>query len=440
MLVPHFGDFQLEMYLAGVVGEVPPYPLTFRGLEEAAREVMSPEAFAYVAGSAGSESTARANRAALRRWQIVPRLLRVVADRDLSTEVCGTTLPAPVLLAPIGALGIVHPEGELAVARAAARVGVPMILSTVASNTMEAVAATLAGGGPPPVTGGGSSSVAGGGPSSVAAGGSETWAGGETATVAGGGPASVADAGPAGTGWYQLYWPKDREVAVSLVTRAERAGYRAVVVTLDTWALAWRPRDLERGYLPMLRGLGLANYLSDPAFLAGLPRPPEEGPGAAVLHWAAMFGNPALTWADIAWLREQTSLPILVKGVCHPDDARLAIDAGVDGIVVSNHGGRQIDGARGALDCLPEVCAVAGDTPVLFDSGIRTGSDVLKAIALGARAVLLGRPYVYGLALGAAAGVEHVLRCLLAELDLTLALSGHATLATLDRHLLSREL
>jgi lactate 2-monooxygenase len=395
--VPHFGDFQLEMYLAGVGGEVPPYPLTFRGLEESAREVMSPEAFAYVAGSAGSESTARANRAALRRWQIVPRLLRAVAERDLSTEVCGTTLPAPVLLAPIGALGIVHPEGELAVARAAARVGVPMILSTVASNTMESVATTLAGGG----------------------------------------PASVAGAGPAGTGWYQLYWPKDREVVVSLVTRADRAGYRAVVVTLDTWALAWRPRDLERGYLPMLRGLGLANYLSDPAFLAGLPRPPEEDPGAAVLHWAAMFGNPALTWADIAWLRQQTSLPILVKGVCHPDDARLAIDAGVDGIVVSNHGGRQIDGARAALDCLPEVCAVAGDTPVLFDSGIRTGSDVLKAIALGARAVLLGRPYVYGLALGAAAGVEHVLRCLLAELDLTLALSGHATLETLDQDLLS---
>jgi lactate 2-monooxygenase len=388
--VPHFGDFQLEMYLAGVGGETPRYPVTFRGLQEAAREVMSPRAFDYVAGSAGSELTARANRAAFRRWQIVPRLLRNVAERDLSTEVCGTTLPAPILMAPIGAIGIVHPEAELAVARAAARVGVPLILSTVASTPMEAVAATLAAG-----------------------------------DASGG-------LGP-GTGWYQLYWPKDRDVAVSLVTRAERAGFRAVVVTLDTWALAWRPRDLGHGYLPMMHGIGLANYVSDPAFLAGLSRPPEEDMGAAILHWAAMFGNPALTWADIEWLRSQTRLPILVKGVCHPDDARLAIDAGVAGIVVSNHGGRQIDGARPALDCLPEICAVAGDTPVLFDSGIRTGSDIVKAIALGARAVLVGRPYVYGLALGGEEGVRHVLRCLLAELDLTLALSGHATLHTLDR-------
>jgi len=389
--VAHFGDFQLEMYLAGVGGETPPYPVTFRGLEDAARQVMSPEAFDYVAGSAGSESTARANRAAFRRWQIVPRLLRAVAERDLSTEVCGTTLPAPVLLAPIGAIGIVHPGAELAVARAAASVGLPLILSTVATTPLEDVAATLAAGG------------------------------------AGGGP---------GTGWFQLYWPKDRDVAVSLVTRAERAGFRAVVVTLDTWVLAWRPRDLAHGYLPMMRGIGLANYVSDPAFLAGLRRPPEEDPGAAVLHWAAMFGNPALTWADIEWLRTQTSLPVLVKGICHPDDARLAIEAGVAGVVVSNHGGRQIDGARPALDCLPEVCAVAGDTPVLFDSGIRTGSDIVKAIALGARAVLVGRPYIYGLALGGEEGVRHVLRGLLADLDLTLALSGHATLQTLDRDVL----
>jgi isopentenyl diphosphate isomerase/L-lactate dehydrogenase-like FMN-dependent dehydrogenase len=208
------------------------------------------------------------------------------------------------------------------------------------------------------------------------------------------------------------------------------------VVTLDTWALAWRPRDLEHAYLPMLQGLGIANYLSDPAFCAGLLRTPEEDPVAAVLHWAAMFGNPSLTWADIAWLRGQTNLPILVKGVCHPDDARAAIDSGVDGIVVSNHGGRQIDGARPALDCLPDVCAVTGETPVLFDSGIRSGSDIVKALALGARAVLVGRPYVYGLAIGGAEGVRHVLRCLLAELDLTVALSGHSTVATLNRDLL----
>ncbi|MDQ1418705.1 MAG: lactate 2-monooxygenase [Acidimicrobiaceae bacterium] len=389
--MPHYGDFQLGLYLAGIGGEKPPYPVTYDGLEAAARQVLTPEAFAYVAGSAGRELTARANRAAFERWQIVPRLLRGVAQRDLSTEVCGTALPAPIMLAPIGAIGIVHPEAELAVARAAAATGLPMVLTTVASTPMEDVAAALAA------------------------------------------------AEPAGTAWFQLYWPKDRDVALSLVTRAERAGFRAIVVTLDTWALAWRPRDLEHAYLPMLHGIGIANYLTDPAFCAGLRRPPEEDPAAAVLHWAAMFGDPSLTWADLAWLRDRTSLPILVKGVCHPDDARAAIDAGVDGMVVSNHGGRQIDGARPALDCLPEiaqVCAASGDTAVLFDSGIRTGSDIVKAIALGAQAVLLGRPYVYGLAIGGAEGVGHVLRCLLAEFDLTVALSGHASLKTLDRGVL----
>ncbi|MDQ6614249.1 MAG: alpha-hydroxy-acid oxidizing protein [Actinomycetota bacterium] len=388
--MPHFGDFQLALYLAGLGGEKPPYPVTFDGLEAVAGQILSAEAFAYVAGSAGSETTARANRAAFDHWQITPRLLQGVTERDLSTEVCGTALPAPVLLAPIGSIGIVHPEGELAVAQAASPLGVPMILSTVSSHSMEEVAAALAGGDPP------------------------------------------------GTGWYQLYWPKDREVALSLVSRAERAGFRALVVTLDTWALAWRPRDLQHAFLPMLRGLGIANYLTDPAFRAGLSRPPEEDPAAAVLHWAAMFGNPALTWADIASLRDHTTLPIVVKGVCHPDDARAAIDAGVDALVVSNHGGRQIDGARPALDCLPGVCAVAGEVPVLFDSGIRTGSDIVKAVALGARAVLVGRPYVYGLAVGGADGVRHMLRCLLAELDLTVALSGHASVTSLGPEILVR--
>lgn len=376
------------MYLAGVDGQVPAFPVTPDGLEAAAGAVLPPEAFAYVAGSAGTELTARANRAVFERWQIVPRLLRAVAQRDLTTEVCRTLLSAPILLAPIGAIGIVHPDAELAVVRAAASVGLPIILSTVASTPMEEVANELATHG--------------------------------------------------GSAWYQLYWPRQREVTVSLVTRAEKAGYQAIVVTLDTWALAWRPRDLGHGFLPFLRGMGIANYLTDPAFCAGLARPPEADMQAAVLHWAAMFGNPELTWADIAWLGTQTSLPILVKGVCHPDDARAAIDAGVSGIVVSNHGGRQIDGARPALDCLPEVSAVAepAGVAVLFDSGIRTGSDIIKAIALGAQAVLVGRPYVYGLAIGGEEGVRHVLRCLLAELDLTMALSGHAYPGSITRDIL----
>ncbi len=387
--MPHFGDVQFEIYLRGMAGERPALPITATALEAAAREVLTPEAFGYVAGSAGLERTAAANLTAFDRWDIVPRMLRAVTERDLSTEVLGTRMPAPVMLAPVGVLSIVHPEAERAVARAAASLGVPMVLSTAASTALEDVAAELAAGADPQ--------------------------------------------GQAGQGWFQLYWPKDRDVAASLVHRAEAAGFRAIVVTLDTWLLAWRPRDLAQAYLPFLQGQGVANYFSDPAFRAGLAVPPEQDHNAAVLHWSQMFGNPGLSWADLAWLREQTSLPILVKGVCHTDDARAAIDAGVDGIVVSNHGGRQVDGARPALDCLPEVVAVCDGLPVLFDSGIRGGSDILKAVALGARAVLVGRPWVYGLALGGADGVRHVLRCLLGELDLSLALTGHAAIGTVGR-------
>ncbi|MHB8341161.1 MAG: lactate 2-monooxygenase [Mycobacteriales bacterium] len=390
----HFGDFQFELYLSGLSGETPAYPMTVDAMQERAREVMTPAAYGYVAGSAGTEETARANREAFRRWEIVPRHLRGITERDLRTEVCGQSLAAPVLAAPVGVLGIVHPEAELAVARACAGLGVPMILSTVSSNTMEDVAAELT--------------------------------------------ATTDQAGQQGGGWFQLYWPRDREVAASLVGRAERAGFRAIVVTLDTWMLAWRPRDLGQAFLPFLRGMGVANYFSDPAFRAGLARPPEDDETAAVLHWTQLFGNPALTWADLAWLRDRTSLPILVKGVCHPDDATAAIEAGVDGIIVSNHGGRQVDGARPALDCLPGVVAASRDLPVLFDSGIRCGADVFKALALGARAVLVARPWVFGLAVGGADGVRHVLRCLLADLDITLALSGHSSLASLTPDVLHR--
>lgn len=234
-----------------------------------------------------------------------------------------------------------------------------------------------------------------------------------------------------GSGWFQLYWPSDRELALSLVRRAEAAGYGAVVVTLDTWTLSWRPRDLANGYLPFLTGAGLANYLSDPVFRSRLARSPEEDPEAAIALWTQLFGYPSLRLTDLRWLREQTSLPILVKGVCHPDDARAALEAGLDGVVVSNHGGRQIDGARASLDCLPEVVAASGEMTVLLDSGVRSGSDVVKALALGAKAVLLGRPYIYGLALAGEDGVRHVLRCLLAELDLTLGLSGHGSISEL---------
>lgn len=382
--LPAYANFQYELYAQGLAGQKPALPCTAAGLEAAARERLSAEAFGYVAGGAGRELTMAANLRAFERWQIVPRMLRDVSQRDLSTTVLATAMPAPVLLAPVGVQSIVHPDAELAVARAAAAHGLPLILSTAASTAMEDVAGAM-------------------------------------------------EPGPPGSRWYQLYWPRDRELAASFVARAAAAGYEALVVTLDTWLLGWRPRDLAGAYLPFLKGEGVANYFSDPVFRAALERPPEEDPGPAIGHWAYQFANPRVTWADLAWLREQTSLPIVLKGILHPDDARRAADAGVEGVIVSNHGGRQVDGSIAALDALPAVRdAVGQQLAVLFDSGIRTGADVFKALALGADAVCLGRPYVWGLALDGQAGVEYVLRCLLAELDLTLALSGYTQLAQLD--------
>jgi lactate 2-monooxygenase len=382
-----FANFQYEIYGRGLGGERPQLPISVVELEERAREHLSAEAFAYVAGGAGAEGTVRANLLAFERWRIVPRMLRDVSTRDLGTSVLGTAMAAPVMLAPVGVQSIVHLEGELAVGRAAAALGVPAILSTAASHSMEEGAEAM-------------------------------------------GPASR---------WYQLYWPKDRDLAASFVARAAEAGYAAIVVTLDTWMLGWRPRDLQNAYLPFLKGEGVANYFSDPVFRAALERAPEEDPGAAIGHWALQFSNPTVTWADLAWLREQTELPIVLKGIIHDEDARRALDAGVDGVIVSNHGGRQVDGAIAALDALPAVReAVPSDFTVLFDSGIRTGADVFKALALGADAVCLGRPFVWGLGLDGQAGVEHVLRCLLAELDLTLALSGYTDLAQVDGSALRR--
>ena len=370
--------FQFEIYLNGLAGTVPRLPTDLTRLEEIAERRLGPGPVGYVAGAAGDGKTVRANREALDRWRIVPRTLRDVRQRDLSVELFGTRVPAPVALAPVGVLSIMHPDAEPAAARAAAAQGLPFILSTASSTTLEQVAEAM---------------------DSVSA---------------------------AAERWFQLYWPKDREVTVSLLTRAAKAGYRVLVVTLDTWLLAWRPRDLDQAYLPFLRGVGTANYFSDPAFQAGLAKPVHEDLNAAVLHFAQMFADPAKTWADLAFLREHWDGPIVLKGVLHPDDARRAADAGMDGLVVSNHGGRQVNGSIGAADALPGIVRAVGDQiTVLFDSGVRSGDDVFKALALGAQAVLLGRPYAYGLGLDGQAGVEHVLRCLLAEFDLTLALSGY---------------
>lgn len=376
-----YANFQFEIYVHGVAGERPPLPLSQQGLEQRARKLLGAEAFGYVAGGAGSEGTMRANLQAFERVEIVPRMLRDVSVRDLSKTVLGTTMPAPLLLAPVGVQSIVHPQAELAVARAAASLGVPMILSTASSRTLEQVAGEMG----------------------------------------------------AASRWFQLYWPRDRDLAASFVSRAAAGAYEAIVVTLDTWLLGWRPRDLQNGYLPFLKGEGVANYFSDPVFRSALERPPEEDLEPALGHWAYQFANPKVTWADLEWLRERTELPIVLKGIVHPDDARLALEAGVQGLIVSNHGGRQVDGAIGALDALPAVREAVGDElAVLFDSGIRTGADIFKALALGADAVCLGRPYVWGLALGGQAGVEHVLRCLLAELDLNMALSGYTSPSQVD--------
>lgn len=376
-----FASFQYLIYAGGLADQTPALPISAAELQERAREKLGAGPYGYVAGGAGSERTMQANLDAFERRRIVPRMLRDVSERDLSTTVLGTPMPAPLMLAPVGVQSIVHPDGELASARAAAALGLTYIHSTAASHSIE----------------------------------------------------QVAEAIGEGRRWYQLYWPRERELAASFVARAEQAGYEAVVLTLDTWFLGWRPRDLKNAYLPFLRGIGVANYFSDHVFRAALEKPPEEDPGPAIGHWAYQFANPTVCWDDLAWLKEQTKLPVVLKGIVHAEDARRAQELGVDGLLVSNHGGRQVDGALGALDALPAIRAAVGEQlPLLFDSGVRTGADAFKALALGADAVCIGRPFVWGLALAGQAGVEHVLRCLLAELDLTLALSGYTTIDQID--------
>lgn len=423
---------QDAVYRAGVYGRHPRVPTVYRALAEEARRRLDARAHGYVAGGAGDEATQRADRTAFDQWSVVPRVLRDLSSRDTSVELFGRRLPAPVLLGPVGALELVHPEADLAVARAAAAVGVPMVFSNQASVPMETTAAAM------------------------------------------------GDA----PRWMQLYWSTSDELVESLLGRAEAAGCDAVVVTLDTTMLGWRPRDLDLGHLPFALGKGIAQYTSDPVFrrlveeraaaaaapptgaaagpvdrqprptlaavraLVGMarawPGPLVENlrsplPRAAVETFLSIYSRPSITWADLAWLRERTRLPIVLKGVLHPDDARRAVDEGVDGLVVSTHGGRQVDRSIAALDALPDVVdAVADRVPVLFDSGVRSGADVLVAVALGARAVLLGRPYAWGLGLAGESGVRQVVEDVLGEFDLTLGLTGHTAVDQLSREVLRR--
>jgi lactate 2-monooxygenase len=381
---------ELQIYTLGLRRGKPSVPVPLHLLEQKAKEILAPRAYDYVAGGAGGEDTMRANREAFYRWRIVPRMLRDVSNRDLSVEVLGARLPAPILLGPVGVQEIIRGDADVASARAAASLGLPFVLSTMSSRSMEEVA---------------------------------QWA------------AKVAES----PRWFQLYWGKNPELTASMLQRAERAGYSALVVTLDTNILGWRERDLQHGYLPFMLGQGLANYFSDPVFRGLLAQSPEQNPAAAIQLWGSLFSNTTLTWKDIGFLRQHTSLPIILKGILHSNDAALAMDAGVDALIVSNHGGRQVDGAIGALDALPGVVReVNGRVPVLFDSGIRRGADVFKALALGARAVLLGRLYLWGLAVAGEEGVRDVLLNLAADLDLTIALSGYTSCRELDSSALCR--
>ncbi|HEU5289481.1 MAG TPA: lactate 2-monooxygenase [Cyclobacteriaceae bacterium] len=413
-------DWQKEIYLSGFAGKRPAVKISFHQLEQEARKKMSDQAFAYIAGAAGNEDTVNNNQSAFEKWKIVPRMLRNVSERDTSIELFGQKIPSPLLLSPVGVLEMVHPEADIAVAKAAARLGLPYIFSNQASKPMEACAAAM----------------------------------GESPR------------------WFQLYWSKSKELVQSLVQRAERCGCKAIVVTLDTTLLGWRTRDLDLAYLPFLEGKGIAQYTSDPVFQKLLDEPDNSAPVKrrvtlqsiqglismtknypgnnffkkltsgrplkAVQKFVSIYSNPSTTWEDLAWLRQQTKLPILLKGILHPDDARKAMDAGMNGIVISNHGGRQVDGSIATLDALPKITEVIQNRiPVLIDSGVRGGADVFKALALGANAVCIGRPYVYGLTVAGEEGVYHVMQNLMADFELTMGLSGCKNISEINPEMLS---
>src|SRR2546425_9256281 len=378
MSFPFGAATQAEIY----VGSADDLPLDPDEWEARAKAVLEPGPFDYIAGGAGGESTMQANLDAFERWRLRPAMLTGNQQRDLHVSVLGASSPTPFFLARVGVLSAARPDGALAVARAAAAAGVPWVVSTAASTPTE----------------------------------------------------TIADAMRAAPRWYHLYWVNDRDVVTSLEQRAEAAGYAAIVLILDTLQLGWRVRDLRNRYLPFILGEGIGQFSSDPVFRSRLMVSPEEDPRGAGAAMVGMFSNLGLRWDDLAWLRERTRLPLLAKGVLRADDARRVLDAGFQGVIVSNHGGRQVDGAVAALDALVEVRDALGDEAlVLMDSGIRRGADVITALALGANAVLLGRPYVYGLAVAGQGGVERVIRNLMAEIDLTLALVGGRDVKALDR-------
>jgi len=409
---------QREIFLGKLRGQKRAIPVSFSKLREKARQKLSKEAFAYIAGSAGRESTKSSNQEAFKRWKIVPKMLRGVSSGDARVDLFGTSLPTPFLLAPIGVLEMAHKQADLAVSKAAAEEGVPFIFSSQASVSME-----------------------------------------ECSSVMGNAPR-----------WFQLYWSTNNDLVASFVKRAETSGCSSIVLTLDTTMLGWRPRDLDLDFLPFLRGMGIAQYTSDTVFNEMMQSPPSQQqespkptveslkvlyqmsknypgsfwknlfsdePRKAVQTFIETYSRPSLSWEDLSFLRSLTDLPILLKGILSPDDARKAVEADMDGIIVSNHGGRQVDGSISSVDALSTITqTIEGEIPVLMDSGIRSGSDIFKALALGADAVLLGRPYVYALAIAGEAGVREMIQNYRADFELTMRLSGLQSVGDIDRNCL----
>jgi lactate 2-monooxygenase len=409
-------DWQKEIYLNGFAGSRPRIPISFQMLERAARNVMTPQVFAYIAGGAGNESTMTNNTSAFENVKIIPRMLCDVGERNTEITLFGKKIPSPFLFSPVGVLELVHKNADLAVAKAASQLGLPYIFSNQASKPMEECAAAM----------------------------------GDSPRM------------------FQLYWSKSNELVASFAQRAEKCGCSAIVLTLDTTMLGWRSRDLDMAYLPFLEGKGIAQYTTDPVFQKMMDEPddapdikrtityqsiqgliqmvnnyPGNGffkklksgrPIKAVRKFVATYSNPCTTWNDLQFLRKNTKLPILLKGILHPDDAKKAIDFGMNGIIVSNHGGRQVDGSISTFEALPEiVSAVQSKVPVILDSGIRSGADAFKAIAMGATAVCIGRPYVYGLALAGEEGVYTAVRNIISEFELTMGLAGCTSVGEISR-------
>ncbi|KAI9744707.1 MAG: hypothetical protein M1818_001632 [Claussenomyces sp. TS43310] len=373
-----YAEYQLKLYADGMLHQR--YPLVTTNpnkLEEQARSKLLPTSYSYLAGGAGEGATMDANRLAFRQWKMIPRQLRPTAKRDISAELFGHKYSSPILMAPVGVQSIFHEDKETGLAEVCGEIGVPYILSTASTSSIEEVAA-----------------------------------------------ASKGDL------WFQLYWPISNDITQSLLRRAKATGYKVLVVTLDTWSLAWRPSDLDNAYVPFIKGIGNQIGFTDPVFRKNFADKhggtPEDKLLEASQQWTSdAFPGVSHSWEDIKLLRETWDGPIVLKGIQHVDDAKLALEHGCQGIVVSNHGGRQLDGAIGSLEVLPEIAEAVGDKmTVLFDSGIRTGVDIIKALALGAKAVLVGRPAIYGLAVAGKAGAKQVLQGMLADLDQSMGLAG----------------